>query len=406
MNEFLIVLLNRNKSSPILWSIYSLTNSKNIISGEFNGWENFIELTKYSKKREVCLLVPSSNVFLSYVTLPISTSRPLKEIMSYLLEDNLAQDIEELHFSILRQNHHGGFVCAIDKKLLHNLLFEFKKLGIKITKVLPDVLALPENDGLTAIKLSGEEWIIKKGQYLGISIYSDWLQELVNSNWVKQGDNYISLKSYTELPELTFNKNQIWETSKKTVSTMELLSQGAFQTECNLLTGVFKPPLSFFSNWKVWYKVFAVIILFIAMLLTNHILQILKLNTQAESYRAESERIFFLSLPNKDKISDEKYFRDQIQNEINFFSIDKNKNINILEWIADLTKSLQEKDKIWLQNIKFDANRQEMRIKVNSKDFQSLEKLRIELSNQFNVEQGQLERSTNDIVNGLFLLKK
>ncbi|MCW8333343.1 type II secretion system protein GspL [Vibrio paucivorans] len=408
MSEFLIVRLSCDKDATIQWLVWSTSQNEVIASGDIACWENLPELAEYAQQRTVHLLVSADDVILSQVVIPAGGARQLDSMLPFLMEDDIAQDVDELHFSVLEKGAEHAFVCALDKQWLSDTLAELKSFGVEVKKVLPDVLALPsysdadQRSGISSAQIN-DKWLMKKGQYLGVSIDSDWLQVLAASEWVKQDDVFLPLSSHSPLPSLELASEQEWQELPPQL-VMALLAQGAISSKVNLLTGSFKPRSSWLRHWKVWQKAAMAAVFLIAVSTTYNILQISKFESQANAYRAESERIFREALPGKTRIPTVSYLKRQMESEANRLS-GGGSGGSMLEWVAKLPQSLGVVNTMQLQSIKYDGNRDEMRIQAQSKDFQSFEQVRVKLAEQFEVEQGQLNRS-GEWVNGTYVLKR
>ncbi|WP_231872656.1 type II secretion system protein GspL, partial [Marinomonas gallaica] len=125
--------------------------------------------------------------------------RQLESMLPYVLEDDLAQDVDQLHFTILSKSQGRAQVCALDSEWLEKVLMELGDIGCQIQKVMPDVLALPDNDGMSAVEL-GQQWLVKKSSYQGMSVESDWLSLVAQSEWAQEDDEYLPLTAYSALP--------------------------------------------------------------------------------------------------------------------------------------------------------------------------------------------------------------
>ena len=64
-------------------------------------------------------------------------------MLPFLLEDEVAQEIEDLHPTILDKDATHATVCGADREWLKRVLEAFRKVNIIFRKVLPDTLALP-----------------------------------------------------------------------------------------------------------------------------------------------------------------------------------------------------------------------------------------------------------------------
>jgi len=401
VNEFLIVRLSNNTSSVIQWLVWSEQQKEVIASGELTGWEQISDLTAYAENRRTIVLVSAASLVLTEVEIPAGASRQFDTMLPFILEDELAQDVDELHFTILGKQASTAQVCALDKRWFEQSLAQLRDIGCVIQKVLPDVLALPEQAGISAVELDGF-WLLKKNASSGLAVNRDWLSLIAQSDWVKEADEYLSLTAYSSLPELELATEQEWQNGEPKL-VMQMLAEGALSSKINLLTGQFKAKSSFSRYWKVWQKVAMAAVFLMAVVMVDNLLQIQRYESQAEAYRAESERIFRQSLPGKTKIPTVSYLKREMDREAKRLSGGSVEE-SLLDWMSGMPALLKQVPTLNLTSFKFDSARGEVRLQAQSKDFQTFEKARELFAGQFNVEQGQLNRS-GDLVNGSFVLK-
>lgn len=401
MNEFLIVRLSNNANAAIQWLVWSEQQKEVIASGELASWEHISELSDYADNRRTIVLLSAASIVLTDVEIPAGASRQFETMLPFILEDELAQEVDQLHFTILHKQAGYAQVCAVEKSWLQQVLHSLAELGCQVQKVLPDVLALPSGAGISAVEL-GNSWLLKKGTHQGLAINVDWLAMVAQSDWVKQGDEYLPLTAYSPLPELDLAPEQTWQNGEPKL-VMQMLAEESVTSKINLLTGDFKAKSSLSRYWKVWQKVAIAAVVLMAVVMVDNILQIQRYEAQAEAYRAESERIFRQSLPGKNKIPTVSYLKREMEREakrLSGGSVDE----SILDWMAGFPGLLKQVPGLSLTSFKFDSARGEVRIQAQSKDFQTFEKARELFAGKYQVEQGQLNRS-GSLVNGSFVLK-
>ena len=401
MNEYLIVRLSNNTGSAIQWIVWSEQQKEVIASGELADWEAISELAAYAEHRRTIVLLSAASLVLTEVEIPAGASRQFVGMLPFLLEDDLAQDVEQLHFSILNKSAGKAQICAVEKVWLEKSLLSLRDIGCQVQSVLPDVLALPEVEGIAAVELD-DQWLLKKTPYSGVSVNREWLPIIAQSDWVKDGDNYLPLTAFSELPDLQLAEEQQWVNGEPHL-VMQLLAEHAILSKVNLLTGAFKPKSSFSRYWKVWQKVAIAAVVLMAVVITDHLLTIQKYESQAQIYRAESERIFRQALPGKTKIPTVSYLKREMEREANRLS-GNGGDESLLQWMGDMPALLKQVPTLNLTSFKYDGARGEVRLQAQSNDFQTFEKTREVLASKFNVEQGQLSRS-GELVNGSFVLK-
>ena len=308
MNEFLIVRLSKSKTAAIQWLVWSESQKEVIASGELQDHQDLAELANYAEGRQVIVLVSAANLVLTQLEVPAGANRQFDSMLPFMLEDDVAQDVDELHFTVLAKEANQAYVCGIDYSWLESILADMRQLGFAVHKVLPDALALPvaEESGLSAVELDGQ-WLVKKGQFSAVSIELAWLPLLAQSDWVKQEEEYLPLQAYSHLPELTLADEQKWHNEQPQL-VMQLLAEQAVKSKLNLLSGEFKPKSSFGRHLKVWRKAAIAAGVLVAILSVDNWLQIQSAETQANAYRQESERIF-RQVTSKNKIPTVTYLK-------------------------------------------------------------------------------------------------
>lgn len=408
MSEFLTVRLSSEPQSPVPWCVWSTSQQEVIASGELASWQQIEELTPYAQQRTCIALLAGSDCLVTDVEIPKGAARQFESMLPYLLEDEVAQDVDDLHFTILNKSNDAATVCGVEREWLSYIVSTFKEQGIHFRKVLPDTFALPiESQGVSALQLESQ-WLLRQSEFKVASVDSSWLPLFMTSDWFSQEDESDSERrifSYTALPaDSVLEASSLTWHPKPAELVMGLLSQQAITSAVNLLTGSFKAKSSLIKYWKIWQKVAVAACILVSVLVTQQVLLVQQYEAKASAYRAESERIFRAVFPNKRKIPTVSYLKRQMNDEAGRLGGDGGSD-SMLNWLAHLPQTVGKVAAIELESIKYDGNRSEIRIQAKSADFQSFEDARTKLSEQFKVEQGPLNRN-GEAVYGSFVLKR
>ena len=405
MSEFLTVRLSSEPQSPVQWLVWSTSQQEVIASGELASWQQLNELTPYAEKRTCIALLSGNDCLLKRVEIPKGAARQFDSMLPFLLEDEVAQDIEDLHFTILDKGAESAVVCGVEHQWLNQIIGAFSEVGIAIRKVLPDTLALPvDAEGVTALQID-DQWLLRQSTYQAVSIRQAWLPMFLNSDWLKSEEEVKpTIFSYTSLPQADVQQQSNVEWQEKPAElVMAVLSQQAITSGINLLTGRFKTKSSFTKYWKVWQKVAIAACLLIAVVATQQTLKVQRYEAEAQAYRAESERIFRAVLPGKRKIPSVTYLKRTMNEEASRYG-GSGDGATLLGWLTQLPNTLGQVTTIEVESIRYDGNRSEVRLQAKSSDFQHFETARTKLAEKFSVEQGPLNRN-GDSVYGSFTLK-
>lgn len=403
MSEFLTVRLSNQKEATVPWLVWSTQQQEVIASGELANWDQLPDLAAYAVQRTTIVLLSASDTVLTQVEIPAGASRQLETMLPYLVEEELAQDADDLHFAVLNKRGDKASVAGVDRHWLRFCLQELRQIGIEVRKVMPDVLALPvEEGGLSAVQL-GSDWLVRKGEYQGICVDSEWLAMLGLSEWGREGEHPLPLKSYSPLPELALTEGAEW-TEAEPQLVMAMLTRNVIASKINLLCGEFKPKSSLSKYWIVWKKCAVAAGFLLAVAMGYNLLQAHQYEKQAEAYHNESERIFRAIFPDKQRIPTVSYLKREMTAEAQRLS-GGGSETSMLEWIAKLPVTIGTVGTIQLTSLKYDGSRGEVRLEARSPDFQSFEQARVKLEQQFVVEQGQLNRN-GEAVFGTFVLRQ
>ncbi|MCG7513053.1 type II secretion system protein GspL [Vibrio sp. MMH1-50] len=399
MSEFLTVRLSSEQQSTIPWLVWSTQQQEVIASGEIAGWEHLDELVAYADQRQIVALLASNDVVLTEVDIPPGASRQFDSMLPYLVEDEVAQDVDNLHFTVLNKQAETAQVCAVERAWIQTILQRFSSQGLVIKRMLPDVLAMPANDENSSAAMLGEQWLIRHSDTQGAVVDASWL-DLYLSAYLQSHEGW-ELDCYSSVPESTVP--DIW-VAKPEEMTMALLAKGVAESKINLLTGAFKPKSSWGKYVKVWQKTAIAAGVLLVVLVGQQLLMVHKYEAQAQAYREESERIFRQIFPNKRRIPTVSYLKRQMTDEERRLS-GGSSDVAMLSWIAALPTTLGQVNDLQITSFKYDGQRGEVRIQASSSDFQPFEQARVKLAEKFNVEQGQLNRNGN-VVMGSFVLKR
>lgn len=111
------------------------------------------------------LLVPNGEVVLLPVTLPTRRRQQLRAALPYLLEEQLAEDVERLQFALGPIGHDLSATAAVvARSTLEGWLAPFHALGLSPQVMCPEGLALATTPDQWTLLADGSEWLLATGQ--------------------------------------------------------------------------------------------------------------------------------------------------------------------------------------------------------------------------------------------------
>ncbi|TWX55231.1 type II secretion system protein GspL [Colwellia hornerae] len=403
MAEKLYIRLGTNAKDAVHWLIFSDDQEGIIASGELPDANALEQLAEQAKQREVIALVPTSDISLKSLTVPSKSAKAMRLAVPYMLEDELAQDVEELFFAYSDIKIAGSadncFVAIVECAQLALWQGWLKSADITCKKMIPDVLAMPltneENVG-SAIVL-GEQILIRQGQWQGITIDSNtWplisqsLSETPagekNSSEQKSvagndSNNDVpssfSLNAYSLLPEtvakLTINSMPEELPLALLAATYSQDKAGRF----NLLQGEFKIKEQRSPVLKSWFM--AAGIAMFALLLNVGIkgAELMQLHSQQAEIEQQIISTYKKAFPKTKRVR-VSTIRSQLKRKLKDVGGASGES-GFLAILTQVQPALALVPEIKPQTLKFDGKRNEIRMQAIASDYQYFDKLKIAL---------------------------
>lgn len=129
----------------------------------------------FAPNRRIVLLVPSADVRLTRVTVPAKQTAKVLQATPYALEDQMAEDVETLHFALGPHQADGSYpVAVVAKARMNQWLAPLRERGLQIEAVVPETLCLPatEADRWSALAEPGHI-TVRTATYAGFGCLSD-----------------------------------------------------------------------------------------------------------------------------------------------------------------------------------------------------------------------------------------
>lgn len=390
MSESLVIRLGTNAQQPVEWLVWSAKEEEIIASGTLASAHALGELRERAGGRPVVTLVPGSDLIFRRVSLPGKYSRQAAAALPYLLEEQIASDVDELHLVVLGHEGHDVDLMAVDKEKMQTWLGWLEAAGLKSQQLLPDVLALPQAaDGWSALQL-GKEWLLRQGPCQGIVADEPLLAMLLAVE-----AEPVTIHSHTPVPPIpTAN----WQAADPELP-MLLLAKGALNCQANLLQGPYRPQTEYSRYWLQWRKVAMVAGLLLLVALTQRGVHLYQLAEQDKALKAEIRQVYTRIFPGETRIVN---VRSQMAQHLKLLGQTPQDGVLLL--LTELAPTFAEVPGLKPQVLRFDAARGELRLQVTAPGFTEIERFRELAGKRFEVQQGEV-RSTEGKVEGALVLK-
>lgn len=114
--------------------------------------------------KTVIVLVPAETVLTTSVDLPIKSSARLRSALPYALEEQLAEDVENLHFAAGRRGENGLLpVAVVAHQQMQDWLELLETAGISAAQIIPENHGLAKIPGTMSLLVSGDDIMFNDG---------------------------------------------------------------------------------------------------------------------------------------------------------------------------------------------------------------------------------------------------
>lgn len=390
MSEQLIIRLASEADQTIHWLIWSDSEKEIIASGDLDNAQGLKLLTEKALSRKVICLVPSVDVTLKSVVIKGNFTRQMQQALPYMLEDDLASDVDKLHFSVLAKKTDLVDVAICFKSKLQMWLDWLVDADIFCHRLLPEALALPlpEGDEWQALQLE-KHWLIRESAYQGWSCDSEMLNDILQ---LRLSDNPQQvIKSHTPLPKNTFGQ---WQ-AEQIMLPMQLLAEGCFQHSFNLLTGEFAVKRESHLQLHKWKApAIAAAILFV-VLLVNLFVQTKQIDKQTLQVKGQVETVYQQAFPDQSPLRYSRIKKKLKGLLANASMTEQDSGLLII--LNDLLPSLKTVPSLQISTLKFNNKNQEISLAISADSFQDFEQFASKIPTQYSFKQGALSNNKNRI---------
>ena len=406
--EKLILRLGADAQTPIDWAIWQTTERTIIASGVLPDADALASLQERAAGRPVTVLVPSTEVLLKRVDLPPGASRKVIQSIGFMLEDDVATDIDEQFIALGPKQGDQQAVAIVAHNTMRQWLGWLTAANLHCDIMLPEVLALPlapfntveedEEPAATASIITiRDQVILRDSAWSGFCGENDWVIPVISAYFNAQSA-LISLTQYTT--DDAFSSHQKVQTVTAELELpMHILADGiaTHSLNFNLCQGQYQQRKRSSGQWQYWRSVAAVAIIALTLGLIDKGLTISQLAAQNETLSTQIKADIQSGFPNIGTYRDARRAITQYVKRID----NMGSGSSAVDMLANLTSAFANSE-IKAQSLKFNDDRSELRIQAQAKAFSDLETFKQQAQAAgYTVEDGAINNRNNLVIGTL-----
>ncbi|WP_158587033.1 type II secretion system protein GspL [Motilimonas pumila] len=382
MSERLVIRLGSEANHPVSWLVWSTSEHEIIASGVLPSAKQLEQLHEKVGGRPVLILVPSNDVLLTKVEVPGKVTRQFQQAIPYMLEEELATDVDQLHFSILAVDNGFAHLAIVEHVKMAKWLDWLDQAELNCRQFIPDVLTLPTEEGQwSSVKLE-DEWLIRQDEYTGFSA-DDGLLPLILGKLLPEDESQ-EIVAHSDLPA---NVAGEWRQGQIELP-MQLLAQGALSSKLNILTGDYKPQKESSRNWGLWRNTGIALAACLVLALVINFLQLQQLKAEEKALQAQIKQVYVQLFPEEKSIRSAR-IKASFKRHLNNLGGGSDQ-LSFLSMLDQVRPAFKKVPNFKPVSLRFDANKAELRLQVQAKNYSDFETFQASIPDSFTVKQGAM----------------
>lgn len=243
--------------------------------------------------RRVIVLAPAVDVLLTSVTLPVRGAAKILRALPFALEEQIAEDIEALHFAAGRQQADGVIsAAAVDREQLEGWLALLAEAGLDAQVICSEAEGAPAAPNHLNWLLDTDRCIARSGDGLPVVLEIGSVEEALRygPEFPGEADAPKHLSVYLTEQAQAKHGEQL-EALRPRIASVEIrrlpggllphLAEGVVTREpINLLQGQFAPRTQLDRLWKPWRTAAALLAILAVVMVGQQALRLMQLKQQ------------------------------------------------------------------------------------------------------------------------------
>lgn len=327
--------------------------------------------------------IPAEDVLLTRVRLPAGRRSQLLDALPYALEDDLIEDVDQLHCALGPKLGDQAFVAAVIRKSrLEAWLARLQAAGIQPRRMLPDALLLPWQPGHWSLACEAGRAFLRCDHSLAWACQAAMLPALLDRQLVRDPPPARIDVYGCDEPELqaVCARHGVTTVSHASSQAVELpalaLQAGLPGSELNLLQGAYAPRSRTRQRLRPWYASAALAAGLLLLVLAGRTYENYRLQEQNRQLAQRIEQVFRQAFPEVKRVVNP---RAQMRHRLARLRGEAGAaDQGFVELLARVAPVMSQTRGLQLQTLRYQNGRLDLQLEV--RDLQTLEELQNRLT--------------------------
>jgi general secretion pathway protein L len=271
-------------------------------TGPFTG--ALSEVAAQAAGSEVIVLVPGDLILLTGAQVPSRNRQRIAEAIPFALEEQLIEDVDNLHFALGQRDEDGLMHTAVvDRARMDEWLTRLNDAGVRPDALVPDILAVPWTAGEWSLMIEADVALLRTGPQTGYAMDTRNLEAILPAA-LSGGDRgqppqrLRVIPCGADLSPVTVDLSIPVESEPPPPSALLLLARGYDpHFAINLLQGHYSRREQLGKLWRPWRPAAALLLVWLLIQAGVTVGEYLHLKRQTQALSDDIEQTFRAALP-------------------------------------------------------------------------------------------------------------
>lgn len=333
--------------------------------------------------QRVIVLAPAADVLLTEAPVPAQTRKQAQQAVPYALEEQLAADVESLHFALGERGAGGRYATdVVARARMDAWLTRLEQAGIEPNLLASELHALPWQDGQWTLLYTPSGALLRTGAHAGFALDADNLHPLLDAALAEAGEQkpaVVRVIHYSghnlDLRELAATWGFELQEQTRHDDPLALFAQHFDETHAvNLLQGAYSRAGQLGKLWRPWRLSAALLGVWLAFQIGVTLFDTVRLTQQSRQLKAEAEQVFRGAFPDARLTGDLRQLMESKLKELRR----QGQGSVFLDLLARAALPLKQNPDVKLRGVSY--KEQVLNLDIEIRDLQALDQLKQQLA--------------------------
>jgi general secretion pathway protein L len=341
------------------------------------------EATADAAGLRVIVLAPACEVLLTEAAVPAPPRKQAQQAVPYMLEEQLATDVESLHFALGERSAEGHYATAVVARArMDAWLTRLEQAAIEPGLLVSELHALPWLDGQWTLLYTPSAALLRSGARSGFALDPDNLHTLLSAALIEAGEQKpaaLRVINYSAhdpgLRDLATTWGFELQEQARHDDPLALFAQHFDETNAiNLLQGDYSRTGQLGKLWRPWRLSAALLGVCLAFQVGVMLFDAVRLTQQSRQLKAEAEQVLRGAFPDARLTGDLRQLMESKLKELRR----QRQGSAFLDLLAGAAMPLKQNPDVKLRGISY--KEQVLNLDIEIKDLQALDQLKQQLA--------------------------